>query len=151
MNQTSAHNQKPKSTCNIATIYSRSKFQTPWMKTWEFRNYKLNNIPTVLPDPTSRGENHPSMLGELHVPLVRQNQKRMDSPNWSALERESRPPHWFSTAICSAVHRPNTSLMASPNAASASAEIGPGPGPPPPPLDAAMVSRAWDGLMEEGG
>lgn len=84
------------------------------------------------------------MLEYLYVPLVRQNQNRMDSPNWSALARESRPPHWFSTAICSAVHRPNTSLIASPSAASASAEIGPGP-PPPPPLDAAMGSRGWDG------
>lgn len=76
-------------------------------------------------------------LKELYVPLEPQNQERTDSPNWSALARESRPPHWFSTAICSAVHRPHTSPMPSPSACAASPEIG----PPPPLWDAAMVSR----------
>jgi hypothetical protein len=80
---------------------------------------------------------------EQYLPLKWQNQERMDAASWSALARESRPPHWFSTAICSAVHRPNTRLMPSPSAAAASAES-----EPPPLLDAAMVFLGFEASAE---
>lgn len=78
------------------------------------------------------------------IPLELANHERMDSASWSALARESRPPHWFSTAICSAVQRPNTSPIPSPRAAAAWAESA----PPPPLVDPAM---AWGERERLGG
>ena len=72
------------------------------------------------------------------IPLELANQERMDAENWSALARVPGPPHSFSTAICSAVHRPNISPIPSWSAAAAWGESG-----PPPLVDADMVLREF--------
>ena len=77
--------------------------------------------------------------GRSGLPLELANQEKMDAASWSALARESRPPHSFSTAICSAVHRPKTSPIPSWSAAAAWGESG-----PPPLVEADMVlPQGW--------
>jgi hypothetical protein len=108
----------------------------------------LNKIKVILPEIDRQILLHPTFkqlfnIAKRFITFEWQNHERMGVLSWSALVQELRPPHWFSTTIYSAIHRPNTRLTPLLSAAVAWAESG-----WPPLFDATM--REMSGRDQRG-
>ena len=79
---------------------------------------------------------------------LRVNQERTEEASWSALACESRPPHRFRTASCSAVHLPNSKPMHSDIAAAAADSSD--STPPPDDEVEAMALWVWLWPLDDG-